>query len=104
MRKTRTSRVIKASREALYQAFTDPEALAAWMAPEGMTGKVHEFDGRVGGGYSMSLFYPSYEQEHRLGLDRAASSKWLSPNSCHKYPSRTASAYPSRTISFGATA
>ena len=65
MRKTRTSRVIKASREALYQAFTDPEALAAWMAPEGMTGKVHELDLRVGGGYSMSLFYPSSEQEHR---------------------------------------
>lgn len=28
------------------------------MCPEGMTGKVHEFDGRVGGGYRMSLFYP----------------------------------------------
>lgn len=65
MRRTRTSRVIKASREALYRAFTDPEALAAWMAPEGMTGKVHEFDGRVGGGYSMSLFYPSSEPVYR---------------------------------------
>ena len=42
---TRTSRVIKASREALYRAFTDPAALAVWLAPEGMTGKVHEFDG-----------------------------------------------------------
>jgi uncharacterized protein YndB with AHSA1/START domain len=62
---TRTSRVIKASPEALYQAFTDPTALAAWLAPEGMTGKVHEFDGRVGGGYQMSLFYPSSEQVYR---------------------------------------
>ena len=61
---TRTSRLIKASRESLYRAFTDPEALAAWMAPEGMTAKAHEFDGRVGGGYRMSLFYPS-SQEHR---------------------------------------
>jgi uncharacterized protein YndB with AHSA1/START domain len=62
---TRTSRVIKASREVLYQAFTDPAALAAWMAPEGMTGKVHDFDGRVGGGYRMSLFYPPSEQVYR---------------------------------------
>jgi uncharacterized protein YndB with AHSA1/START domain len=62
---TRTSRVIKASREALYRAFTDPAALAVWLAPEGMTGKVHEFDGRVGRGYRMSLFYPSSEQVSR---------------------------------------
>lgn len=58
---TRTSRVIKASREALYRAFTDPAALAVWRAPGGMTAKVHEFDGRVGGGYRMSLFYPASE-------------------------------------------
>jgi uncharacterized protein YndB with AHSA1/START domain len=30
-----------------------------------MTGKVHEFDARVGGGYRMSLFYPSSEQGPR---------------------------------------
>ena len=62
---TRTSRVIQAPREALYRAFTDPAALAVWLPPEGMTGKVHEFDGRVGGGYRMSLFYPSSEQVYR---------------------------------------
>jgi uncharacterized protein YndB with AHSA1/START domain len=62
---TRTSRLIKASREALYRAFTDPIALAAWLSPGEMTGKVHEFDGRVGGGYRMSLFYPSSEHVSR---------------------------------------
>jgi uncharacterized protein YndB with AHSA1/START domain len=62
---TRTSRIIKAPREALYRAFTDPAALAAWLSPGEMTGKVHEFDGRVGGGYRMSLFYPSSEQVYR---------------------------------------
>ena len=62
---TRTSRVIKASREALYRAFTDPKALAAWLSPGEMTGKVHEFDARVGGGYRMSLFYPSSELVYR---------------------------------------
>jgi uncharacterized protein YndB with AHSA1/START domain len=41
---TRTSRIIKAPREALYRAFTDPIALAAWLSPGEMTGKVHEFE------------------------------------------------------------
>src|SRR5438309_10612044 len=62
---TRTSRVIKAPREALYRAFTDPAALAVWLSPGEMTGKVHEFDARVGGGYRMSLCYPSSEQVYR---------------------------------------
>ncbi|HEX6730028.1 MAG TPA: SRPBCC domain-containing protein [Pyrinomonadaceae bacterium] len=60
---TRNSKFIKSSAEALYRAFTDPTALAAWQAPGNMTAKVHGFDLRVGGGYEMSLFYPQSEQE-----------------------------------------
>jgi uncharacterized protein YndB with AHSA1/START domain len=55
---TRNSRLINAPAEDLYQAFTDPEALAVWQAPGEMTAKVHGFDLLVGGGYTMSLFYP----------------------------------------------
>lgn len=62
---TRTARVINASPETLYRAFVDPAALEVWLAPEGMTGKVHEFDARIGGGYRMSLFYNSSEQANR---------------------------------------
>jgi len=62
---TRTSRIIKAPCEALYRAFTDPAALAVWLAPGEMTGMVHEFDARVGGGYRMSLYYPSSEEVYR---------------------------------------
>jgi len=62
---TRTSRVIKASRETIFRAFTDPEALVIWQAPGDMTAKVHDFDLRVDGGYQMSLFYPSSELENR---------------------------------------
>lgn len=62
---TSTSRVIRAAREAIYRAFTDPEALVAWQAPDDMTAKVHDFELRVGGGYQMSLFYPSTELERR---------------------------------------
>jgi uncharacterized protein YndB with AHSA1/START domain len=64
-RSTRNSRFIKASPEAIYQAFTDPAALAVWFAPGEMTGKVHRFDGRVGGGYQMSLFYPDSDKTSR---------------------------------------
>jgi uncharacterized protein YndB with AHSA1/START domain len=62
---TRNSRFIKAPPEALYRAFTDPVALAVWQAPGDMTGKIHSFDCRVGGGYQMSLFYPSSEKVSR---------------------------------------
>jgi len=62
---TRTSRVINASPETLYRAFIDPAALEIWLAPEGMTGKVHDFNARIGGGYRMSLFYSSSEQTNR---------------------------------------
>ncbi|HSF32288.1 MAG TPA: SRPBCC family protein [Candidatus Tectomicrobia bacterium] len=62
---TQTSRVIQAPRDALYRAFTDPQALAVWLPPEDMTGTVHVFDARVGGGYQMSLFYPASEQVYR---------------------------------------
>ncbi len=56
---TRNSMLIKAPREALYRASTDPAALAAWRAPGDMIGEVHRFDLRVGGGYEMSLYYPA---------------------------------------------
>jgi uncharacterized protein YndB with AHSA1/START domain len=64
-RTTSTSRIIKASREALYRALTDPDAIGLWLAPGEMTGKVHSFELRVGGGYRMSLFYPSSDKEAR---------------------------------------
>lgn len=40
---TRTSGIIKAPREALYEAFLDPAALTVWLPPGEMTGKVHYF-------------------------------------------------------------
>jgi uncharacterized protein YndB with AHSA1/START domain len=57
--------VIRARPEELYEAFTDPAALVAWLPPAEMTGEIHEFDARVGGGYRMSLFYPPNERAFR---------------------------------------
>jgi uncharacterized protein YndB with AHSA1/START domain len=54
---TRVSRVIRAPREAIYRACVNPEALAAWRAPDGMAARVHAFDAREGGTYRMSLTY-----------------------------------------------
>lgn len=62
---TRTSRTIKAEPDALYHAFVDPEALIQWLPPGEMTGEIHHFDARIGGGYRMSLFYPSSDRAHR---------------------------------------
>jgi uncharacterized protein YndB with AHSA1/START domain len=62
---TRNSKIIKATQDVLYKALTDPVALAIWLAPGDMYGKVHHFDLRVGGGYVMSLFYPSSETTSR---------------------------------------
>src|SRR5215467_11050826 len=62
---TRSSRMINAPPEALYDAFMDPVKLVAWLPPGEMTGKMHEFDPRVGGGYRMSLFYPPTERSFR---------------------------------------
>jgi uncharacterized protein YndB with AHSA1/START domain len=62
---TRASRLIKARPEELYEAFIDPAALVAWLPPAEMTGVIHEFEGRVGGGYRMSLFYSPNERLFR---------------------------------------
>ena len=62
---TQNSKFIKATPEVLYRAFTDPVALAVWLAPGDMTGEVHSFDYKVGGGYQMSLYYPSSETTSR---------------------------------------
>jgi uncharacterized protein YndB with AHSA1/START domain len=62
---TRISRVIRARPEELYAAFVDPTAVIDWLPPAEITGKIHEFDARVGGGYRMSLFYPPDERSFR---------------------------------------
>lgn len=59
---TKNSRIIHASPGKLYSALTDPAALEIWLAPGDMTGKIHWFDLREGGGYLMSLFYPASEK------------------------------------------
>jgi uncharacterized protein YndB with AHSA1/START domain len=57
MSSTRISRHVNAPRERVYRAFIDPNAIAAWMVPTGMTSQVHAFEGREGGTFRISLTY-----------------------------------------------
>lgn len=56
-RTTTNTRIIQADKKEVYRAFTEPEKLVVWLAPYDMTGKIHNFNFTVGGGYEMSLFY-----------------------------------------------
>jgi uncharacterized protein YndB with AHSA1/START domain len=54
---SRFSRTFKAPPMAVYQAFLDRAALAFWLAPDGMTAKVHDFTPQVDGTFRISLTY-----------------------------------------------
>jgi len=64
-RATCVTRHIAAPAATIYAAFMDPAALVAWLPPGEMTGGMHRFDGKVGGGYRMSLYYPADTAEAR---------------------------------------
>ena len=51
----RLHRVLHATPERVYRAFTDPDAKVKWLPPNGFTGKVHHHEARVGGKYRMSF-------------------------------------------------
>lgn len=57
MYSTRVSWHVNASRAAVYRALLDGDAVAKWRVPDGMTARVHEFDGREGGAFRVSLSY-----------------------------------------------
>lgn len=63
----RLHRVLRTTPEKLYRAFLDPDAKAKWLPPNGFTGKVHEMDARVGGGYRMSFTNFSTGSTHSFG-------------------------------------
>jgi uncharacterized protein YndB with AHSA1/START domain len=53
----RVVRHIRARRGSVYRALLDPDAIARWRVPAGMTSVVHEFDAREGGAFRVSLTY-----------------------------------------------
>ncbi len=60
-------RVLKATPEKVYRAFTEPNALSFWLPPYGFLGVVHEMDVREGGSYKMSFTNFSTGNGHSFG-------------------------------------
>lgn len=60
-------RVIKAPPERVYKAFTDPAAMAKWIAPNGFTCTVHHMDVRIGGTFKMSFANFATGHSHSFG-------------------------------------
>jgi uncharacterized protein YndB with AHSA1/START domain len=65
------SRIIRAPRSKVYQAFVEPEPVAAWMAPDNMRGQVHAFDAREGGQFRVSLAYLDAADAQQYGKTAA---------------------------------
>jgi uncharacterized protein YndB with AHSA1/START domain len=60
-------RVLRATPDRVYRAFTTPEALAKWLPPHGFTGQVHQMDAQVGGSYRMSFTNFGSGNSHGFG-------------------------------------
>jgi uncharacterized protein YndB with AHSA1/START domain len=54
---TEVTQFVKAPRQAVYNAFVDRDAVAAWQHPDNMGIQVHTFDPREGGAFRISLTY-----------------------------------------------
>ncbi len=77
-------RVITASPEKVFRAFTDPLAMAAWLPPYGFLCTVHEMDAREGGVYKMSFHNFSTGSAHSFGGEYLE----IRPNEFLKYSDR----------------
>ena len=60
-------RVLKASPEKVYRAFTEANALASWIPPYGFLCTVHEMNVQVDGTYKMSFHNFSTGNGHSFG-------------------------------------
>lgn len=57
-RELRLTRRVKASRERVFEAFTDASQIAVWWGPNGFTNTVHEMDVRPGGRWRYLMHGP----------------------------------------------
>lgn len=60
-------RVLAASPEKIYRAFTDANAMASWIPPYGFLCIVHNMDVRIGGDYRMSFINFTTGNGHSFG-------------------------------------
>lgn len=74
-------RVIKATPEKVYRAFTEPNAIGSWIPPYGFLCVVHSMDVKVGGTYKMSFINFSTGNGHSFGGEYLE----IKPNEFIKY-------------------
>jgi uncharacterized protein YndB with AHSA1/START domain len=77
-------RVLTASPEKVFRAFSDPDAHASWIPPYGFICQVHEMDFKVGGKYRMSFINFSTGNGHSFGGEYLE----IKPNEFIKYNDR----------------
>jgi len=64
------TRVIDASRELVWRAWTDPKMMAQWFGPRGFTASVPELDVRVGGALRIVMHGPDGNDYPMKGVFR----------------------------------
>ncbi|WPR70715.1 SRPBCC family protein [Flavobacterium sp. NG2] len=74
-------RVIKATPEKVYRAFTNPTAYASWIPPYGFLCLIHEIEVKVGGQFKMSFENFTTGKRHSFGGKFVA----IEPNAFIKY-------------------
>lgn len=60
-------RILKASPEKVFRAFTDAAAIASWLPPYGFVCTVHQMDAKKGGTFKMSFTNFSTGNGHSFG-------------------------------------
>ena len=70
-REIATTRVLDASPELVFRAFSDPAHLARWWGPKGFTNTFHEFDLRPGGAWRFVMHGPdgAHYQNHSVFVE-----------------------------------
>lgn len=74
-------RVLTASPEKVFRAFSDPLAHASWIPPYGFLCQVHQMDFKVGGRFKMSFINFSTGNGHSFGGEYLE----IKPNELIKY-------------------
>jgi uncharacterized protein YndB with AHSA1/START domain len=63
----RLHRVLTTKPEKVYRAFTEADALAKWLSPNGFTCAVHSLEAKVGGAFRMSFRNFTTGNSHSFG-------------------------------------
>lgn len=69
-REVLTARVLKAPREVIFRALTDPEVLQRWWGPKGFTNTFHAFDLKPEGLWEFTMHAPNGQDFHNTCVFR----------------------------------